>query len=394
MFERNALDEYERAATKSRCEMAAVCASITDAIARDSSAVHMSTGRVDDVVDDVDMSVTTSSETVVVEPTGSMSCTAASPLEQAANNAALAPKPRSCRNVKENMGWTTRTYSAPPVYANGVPNDLAAHHEQLDRDGYTIVRDAIDLDLVAALLCDVHRLQEELGRAPAGNKFEGNHTTRTYNLLAHSEIWQQVPVHQSVLPLVEHVLGKECLISSLASIAIGPGERAQVLHADDQVQPLAKPHVATVCNSMWALTDFTEENGATRLVPGSHLWKNPDYRNGESDVETISAEMLKGSVLIWHGSLWHGGGANTTAEETRVGVAMNYCAGFIRQQENIQLGTPPEVMATFTPQLRELCGLGVYRGLTGNIDKRSPAEVFYGDAPSRQIWDQDPIGGG
>jgi len=73
---------------------------------------------------------------------------------------------------------------------------------------------------------------------------------------------------------------------------------------------------------------------------------------------------------------------------------MNYCAGFIRQQENIQLGTPPEVMATFTPQLRELCGLGVYRGLTGNIDKRSPAEVFYGDAPSRQIWDQDPIGGG
>ncbi|MGA1220339.1 MAG: phytanoyl-CoA dioxygenase family protein, partial [Ilumatobacteraceae bacterium] len=239
-------------------------------------------------------------------------------------------------------------------------------------------------------LDDVHRLQDELERRPAHNRFEGNHTTRTYNLLAHSEIWQQVPVHQSVLPLIEHVLGKECLISSLASIAIGPGESAQVLHADDQVQPLAKPHVATVCNSMWALTDFTEENGATRLVPGSHLWQNPNYRNGEPEVETIAAEMSKGSVLIWHGSLWHGGGANTTSDETRVGVAMNYCAGFIRQQENIQLGTPPEVMATFTPQLRELCGLGVYRGLTGNIDKRSPAEVFYGDPPSRQIWDQDP----
>ena len=130
---------------------------------------------------------------------------------------------------------------------------MTAHRQQLDSDGYTIVRDAIDLDLVNALFDDVERLQAELQRAPANNRFEGSHTTRTYNLLAHSEIWQQVPVHESVLPLVEYVLGKECLISSLASIAIGPGESAQVLHADDQVQPLAKPHIATVCNSMWAV---------------------------------------------------------------------------------------------------------------------------------------------
>ncbi|MEC7579730.1 MAG: phytanoyl-CoA dioxygenase family protein [Actinomycetota bacterium] len=271
--------------------------------------------------------------------------------------------------------------------------DVHSHFEQLSRDGYTIINDAIDLELIDELRDDVERLQDELQRRPANNKFEGNHTTRTYNLLAYSELWQQVPVHPSVLPIVESVLGAECLISSLASIAIGPGERAQVLHADDQVQPLAKPHIATVYNSMWALTDFTEDNGATRLVPGSHLWQNPNYRDGEHDVTTLPAEMPKGSVLIWHGSLWHGGGANTTTDETRVGIAMNYCAGFIRQQENIQLGIPPHIMATFTPQLRELCGLGVYRGLTGNIDKRSPAEVLYGDPPSRQIWDQEPTGG-
>ena len=270
---------------------------------------------------------------------------------------------------------------------------MNSHFEQLSRDGYTIINDAIDLELIDELRDDVERLQDELQRRPANNKFEGNRTTRTYNLLAYSALWQQVPVHPSVLPVVESVLGAECLISSLASIAIGPGERAQVLHADDQVQPLAKPHIATVCNSMWALTDFTEDNGATRLVPGSHLWQNPNYRDGEPDVKTMPAEMPKGSVLIWHGSLWHGGGANTTTDETRVGLAMNYCAGFIRQHENIQLGIPPHIMATFTPQLRELCGLGVYRGLTGNIDKRSPAEVLYGDSPSRQIWDQEPTGG-
>lgn len=270
--------------------------------------------------------------------------------------------------------------------------DLASHHRQLADEGYTIVERAIEPELVDALLEDVHRLEAHLDRSPAENRFEGNRTTRTYNLLAHGEIWQRVPVHPVVLELVEGVLGPQCLVSSLASISIAPGETAQVIHADDQIQPLAKPHVATVCNSMWALTDFTEANGATRVVPGSHLWQSPDYFAADDHgIDTIPAVMTKGSVLVWHGSTWHGGGANTTADDTRVGVAMNYCAGFMRQQENQQLGIPPEVMATFSPQLRELCGLGMYRGLTGNIEKRSPAELLYGDPPQVQIWDAEPI---
>jgi ectoine hydroxylase-related dioxygenase (phytanoyl-CoA dioxygenase family) len=269
--------------------------------------------------------------------------------------------------------------------------DLTSHHQQLVDDGYTIVENAIEPGLIDALLSDVRRLESELDRRPADNRFEGNRTTRTYNLLAHGAIWQQVPVHPVVLELVEGVLGPQCLVSSLASISLAPGETGQVLHADDQIQPLAKPHVATVCNSMWALTDFTAGNGATRVVPGSHLWDSPDYFNGEPDVDTVVAEMPKGSVLVWHGSTWHGGGANTTTDEVRVGVAMNYCAGFIRQQENQQLGIPSEVMATFSPQLRQLCGLGMYRGLTGNIEKRSPAEILYGDPPQVQVWDAEPI---
>ena len=164
-----------------------------------------------------------------------------------------------------------------------------------------------------------------------------------------------------------------------------------MIHADDQVQPLAKPHVPTVCNSMWTLTDFTEANGATRLVPGSHTWDNPDYFDDDNPIETVPAEMSKGSVLVWTGSLWHGGGANTTDDEVRVGVAMNYCGGFIRQQENQQLGIPPEVVATFSPELRQMCGFGMYRGLTGNIEKKSPAHLLYGDDPETQLWDAEPI---
>ena len=269
--------------------------------------------------------------------------------------------------------------------------DLEPHHEQLREEGYTIVEGAIEDDLVDALLADVHRLEAALERQPADNRFEGNRTTRTYNLLAHGEIWQEVPAQPQVLELVEGVIGSECLISSLASISLAPGETAQVIHADDQAQPLEKPHVATVCNSMWALTDFTEANGATRLVPGSHRWQNPNYFDpGDEVIETIPAKMRRGSVLVWHGSTWHGGGANIS-DSVRVGVAMNYCAGFIRQQENIQLGTPPEIMASFSPQLRQLCGLGMYRGLTGNIDKQSPAALLYGDEPQVQLWDAEPI---
>jgi ectoine hydroxylase-related dioxygenase (phytanoyl-CoA dioxygenase family) len=135
---------------------------------------------------------------------------------------------------------------------------------------------------------------------------------------------------------------------------------------------------------MWALTDFTEANGATRLIPGSHLRDhNPDYG---AQYESIAAEMPRGSVLVWHGSLWHGGGANTT-DERRVGIAMNYCAGYIRQQENQQLGLTREKVAAFEPRLRQLVGYGVYNMLVGHINKHSPEELLLGDGSSRIVWD-------
>ena len=269
--------------------------------------------------------------------------------------------------------------------------DLTPHLEQLETDGYTILERLIPEGTVDELLHAVHTVEAQLGSEPSNNRFEGNATTRTYNLLARGEIWQQVPVQPQVLACIESMLGPECLVSSLASISLAPGETAQVIHADDQIMPLAKPHAATVANSMWALTDFTEANGATRVVPGSHLWsENPDYFASEPDRPSIAAEMPRGSVLVWHGSTWHGGGANVS-DQVRVGIAMNYCAGYIRQQENQQLGIPPEVIASFSPQLRQLCGLGMYRGLTGNIDKMSPAQLLYGDEPQVQVWDAEPI---
>jgi ectoine hydroxylase-related dioxygenase (phytanoyl-CoA dioxygenase family) len=261
---------------------------------------------------------------------------------------------------------------------------LTQHLKRIADDGYTIVDDAIEPALVDALNDDLARIERELDIQPASNNFEGVSTLRVYNLLVHGEVWQQVPLHDNVLPVVERVLDPGCLISSLSSINIGPGETAQPIHADDMLIPIPKPHPPTVCNSMWALTDFTEANGATRLIPGTHLYDHsPNYGQ---DYESIPAEMPKGSVLIWHGSLWHGGGANTT-DERRVGIAMNYCAGYIRQQENQQLGVPPALVKTFPKRLQELVGYGIYNGLIGHIDKRTPAEAVLGDNSSPLVWD-------
>jgi len=268
--------------------------------------------------------------------------------------------------------------------------DVERHVRTVAEQGYTIIADAIEPELVVQLRDELARLERFFEVAPAANSFEGHHTLRLYNLLAFGPLFERIPVHEHVLPVIEGALDPGCLISSLSSIAIEPGEIAQPIHADDQLIPIPKPHPPTVCNSMWALTDFTEANGATRLVPGSHLADHsPDYG---APYDSIAAEMPAGSVLVWHGSLWHGGGANTT-DETRVGVAMNYCAGYIRQQENQQLGLARETVQRFSPRLRELVGYGVYNMLIGHINKQSPAQLLLdrepaptGDSP--MVWDR------
>jgi ectoine hydroxylase-related dioxygenase (phytanoyl-CoA dioxygenase family) len=261
--------------------------------------------------------------------------------------------------------------------------DVAAHLERIEEVGYTVVEDAIEDDLVDELAEALVRLERDLGVVPADNEFEGHHTVRIYNLLVHGDVFARVPLHDAVLPIVSGVLDRECLLSSLSSIAIGPDETAQNIHADDMLMPIPKPHPATVCNTMWALTDFSEANGATRIIPGSHRDPSPDFGQ---HYDSVPAEMERGSVLIWHGSLWHGGGANTT-DRRRVGIACNYCAGYIRQQENQQLGIPRSIARRFPRKLQRLCGYGAYSGLIGHIEKHDPIELLEQDGDLSMVWD-------
>jgi ectoine hydroxylase-related dioxygenase (phytanoyl-CoA dioxygenase family) len=265
--------------------------------------------------------------------------------------------------------------------------DRRAHLERIEHDGYTILEGVLEPAQADALAADLRRLEGKLGIVPSTNIFEGFKTTRIYNLLVHGKLYEEIPVHPAVLPLVEGVLDPGCLVSSLSSISIAPGEAPQMLHADDQLIPLERPHRPIVCNTMWALTDFTESNGATRLVPGSHRSDHAPALGQAYD--TIAAVMPKGSVFVYNGSLWHGGGANRT-DAPRVGIAMNYCAGWLRQQENQQLGIPREIARGFCPRLRELVGYGVYNFLIGHIDKRSPVELLGEEGDLRTVWELLP----
>ena len=289
--------------------------------------------------------------------------------------------PGACIEVRDTLPAMTQSTS---VGLNAAA--LATALREIEEQGYTVLRNVIAEDRLDAIDDALLRIEREKQIAPANNDFEGRSTVRIYNLLAFGKPFSEMPVEPSILPVIEGVLDEGCLISSLSSVSIGRGESPQPIHADDQVVALARPHDAIICNSMWAITDFTEANGATRIVPGSHRDPNwPVY--GSEEIESIPAEMERGSVLVWNGSLWHGGGANVT-DRRRIGVAMNYCAGFLRQQENQQLGVPRQVAAEFPERLQRMLGYGVYRSLIGHIDKRDPRELLGADGEMQAIWDK------
>ena len=239
----------------------------------------------------------------------------------------------------------------------------------LDRDGYAVAEQLLSPGEAAAVR---DGLRDVLDRTPLGrNDFEGYLTRRIYALFAKSRAFDPLAVHPLLLAVLDRVLGPSYQLSAPTGIEIGPGEKAQVLHTDDAIYPLPRPHPEVVLNTMWALDDFTLENGATRVVPGSHKWTD---RMPVED-ETVSITMPAGSVLFIVGNLWHGGGANRT-DHTRLGVLLEYAAGWLRQQENHILAVPPEVVRTLEPRLQELLGYNIHPPFVGYVDGRHPRRVL------------------
>ena len=261
---------------------------------------------------------------------------------------------------------------------------LREHTDRITTDGYTILQGVIEPTLVSALTTAIDRLMVELEVPFGANRFLGTRTRRIFNLLARDPIFAQVPLHAGVLPLVEEVLDDGVLLSSLTAIEMGGGQDRQPFHCDDGSIPLARPHPPIGCTAIWALTDFTVDNGATRLVPGSHRTDRIPGKGEEPD-GVVQAIMPAGSVLVYNGSLWHAGGTNTT-DSRRVGIVSNYCAGWVRQEENQLLSMPREYVAALPGRLHRMVGYGVYRGLIGHVDQVDPGSWLDPETETDMVW--------
>jgi ectoine hydroxylase-related dioxygenase (phytanoyl-CoA dioxygenase family) len=242
--------------------------------------------------------------------------------------------------------------------------------QRLLEDGYVIVSDLLSPDEVAAARADLSRV---LQATPTGrNAFEGRSTQRVYALFAKTRTFDAAATGPLLLEVLDQVLGHYQL-SAPVGIRIGPGETAQVLHRDDSVYPLPQPGPPVVVNTMWPLDEFTARNGATRFIPGSHRWAPGRTPVAEDPVQV--AIMEPGSAMFYLGSLWHGGGANQTGEP-RLGVILEYAAGWLRPQENHCLAVPRDIARNLSPRLQELLGYNIYPPFLGYVDGAHPRKVL------------------
>jgi ectoine hydroxylase-related dioxygenase (phytanoyl-CoA dioxygenase family) len=226
-----------------------------------------------------------------------------------------------------------------------------------------------------------------------GDDFSGRNTRRCGALLARSPSSVGMIAHPTVLEVAESFLWPRKTNFQLhltQLIAIGPGSPAQSLHRDQWCFDFFPfpDDVEVELSTIWAMQDFTEANGATRVVPGSQY----DPPSATRDVDrSVPAEMPKGSVVLYSGRTIHGGGANVSGE-VRVGLNVDYVLGWLRQEENQYLSCPPEVAARLPEHVRRLAGYAMGAYALGYVDDvRDPAALFDGSAAGSSFGGSEGI---
>jgi ectoine hydroxylase-related dioxygenase (phytanoyl-CoA dioxygenase family) len=263
----------------------------------------------------------------------------------------------------------------------------------IDRDGCAIVHGALSPEELAALNADFDGL---IAKTPPGapnhipmlRDFMGANTIRIDGLPGKSKAFLDVLQDPRLLSYVDHYLLPSCLhylLSTAQLIEIQPGESVQALHRDDGAwlhppMPTSREAVPTVDTAqlevivLYALSDFTGDNGATRVVPGSHLW--PTARRPQDD-EVAVAEMPAGSAIFYLGKTLHGGGANVTSTDKRRAVFMGFSLGWLRTKENFFLSTPIDAVRGMPERVQQLLGYETHGGI-GVVDVGNPAALLRG----------------
>ena len=247
--------------------------------------------------------------------------------------------------------------------------DITERVAEIERQGYTVVEDFLPADEVARIR---HAFDTEVPitemRAIGTNS---GRTWRAHNLLAKTRAVDHLFLDARIRALIEGVLGKRVQVNVTTLFNVLPGETRQFLHQDDGLWPIPRPHPHFVCNALIALDDFDIENGATHIVPYSHRWHD---RKVDQTVDTLQVEMRSGTMLMWEGGLWHGGGANVSKDRERLGFFMSHNVAYLRPQEIQLVSVPREVARELPEPLLRLLG---YHRFGLGVDGRDPVDVLH-----------------
>jgi ectoine hydroxylase-related dioxygenase (phytanoyl-CoA dioxygenase family) len=246
-----------------------------------------------------------------------------------------------------------------------------AHLERLRTDGYTIVEDFLEPDGLEAFRREI---APYLGSHHGRNAFEGFTTERVYTLVARGAIFEGITADVRLIDLLGAFLAPGFLLSASHAICINPGEAAQSLHFDDSFYPIPRPRRSIGMSVIGAIDPFTMENGATRVVPGSHLW-GADFRERALGANTLPLIMPAGAIAVFQGTLIHGAGANLSAAP-RLAFTSQYCAPWARTQENFFLGVPREQVRSMSPALQSLLGYSVMPPFMGQVTASHPLKTL------------------
>ena len=255
----------------------------------------------------------------------------------------------------------------------------------VERDGGVIVKSVLAPETVAALRRELDPIADSWvpGSRSGDPNVElafGRNTKRFCGLCAKSKAFVDAMCHPTLLAYADHFLLPSCgsyWLDTGQTMIIGPGEPAQYIHRDQDLWPylsLSGPEL--LVSTMFALGEFTTENGATQVVPGSHRWKDPDRQPRSQEI--AQAVMDKGSVLFYTGKVFHGGGQNRTSDQWRFGMHISYALGWLRPEENHYLAVPLDIAKSLPPRAQQLLGYTAYYpagygGRLGLVDFEEPA---------------------
>lgn len=241
---------------------------------------------------------------------------------------------------------------------------------QVHEQGYVIIPELLPRAAMAAIKDAALPFLKYNGR----NDIEGHKTRRIYSVIEKTLACNPLVDHPLILALLDQILMPNYLLSQLQVIDIHPGEVAQPLHSDDGFYPIPRPRPPVSAATIFAIDDFTEENGATLVLPKSHLWGQPMPRHDDRK-DLVPAVMPAGSVIFFLGTLWHGAGANRSAA-TRMAATVQYCEPWARQQENYSLAISRDRARLCSETIRGMLGYSMLFPFIGFVDGRDPKRLL------------------